>query len=527
MKVLIADKLPDVCTGILEKAGIEAVSKTSLPPDELLQEIGRYEGVIIRSGTKLTADVIARGDRLKAICRAGVGIDNVDVGSASKKGIVVMNAPEGNIISTAEHTISLIFALSRNIAEANRSLRAGEWERKSLTGVQISGKTLGVVGMGRVGRLVAKRSAAMGMKVIGYDPFISSAVAAEYHTRMIEDLTDLYRQSDYITIHVPLNNNTKNLIAKKELDVMKDGVRIINCARGGIVSECDLYDAVVNGKVKGVALDVFEIEPPAKDNKLIQLKEVLATPHLAASTFEGQFEVAREAAEQMADALTRQAYRNAMNIPSVDSEEIVRLQPYLMLAEKMGSFLMQLAGERVMTVNIVYNGEVADKNIKYITDNFIVGLFRPALEEGVNLVNAPFLIKERGITINETTSNATKGFTSLITVDVVTDKGESSVSGTVFDKNEARIVDVNGYEIESRLDDHLLVLHCTDKPGLIGVIGTLVGVDDINIAHMNFGRREKGGDAMAILNVDASIPEATIGKIEAVDGVASVYSINL
>lgn len=526
MKVLIADKLPDVCTEILEKADIKTANRPTLSHKELLQEIGEYDGIIIRSGTKIDAEVIKKADRLKVICRAGVGIDNVDVACASKKGIVVMNAPEGNIISTAEHTIALLFALSRNLVEANRSLRDGEWERKRFTGAQIAGKTLGVVGMGRVGRLVAKRSAAMEMRVIGYDPFITPEMAAEYHTHMIKHLPDLLKQSDYITIHVPLNSDTKNLITKKEFDLMKDGVRIINCARGGIISEEDLYNAIVSGKVKGAALDVFETEPPV-NNKLILLNEVLTTPHLAASTFEGQFEVAREAAEQMADALTGNGYRNAMNIPSIDMEELEQMQPYLTLAEKMGSFLMQLTGERVRSVDIIYNGGVSNKNIKLITDYFMVGLFRPALEEGVNLVNAPFLIKERGITINETISSAAKGFTNLITANVITDNGKSSLSGTVFDRKEIRIVDINGYEIESTLAEHLLVLFCKDKPGLIGSIGTLVGKRDINIAHMTFGRKVIRGDSIAVLNVDAFIPVETVEEIKRLDGIDSVHLINL
>ncbi len=525
MKILIADKLPDICIEILKKANLETANKTSLSHDELLEEIGEYEGVIIRSGTKLTADVIERAHKLKVICRAGVGIDNVDVASASKKGIVVMNAPEGNITSTAEHTIALLFSLSRNITESNISLRNGKWERKEFTGSQIAGKTLGVVGMGRVGRLVAKRAAAMEMKVIGFDPFLSQEIASEYHTHMLKNLTDLIKQSDYITIHVPLNSETKDLITKKEFALMKDGVRIINCARGGIVSENDLYDAIVEGKVKGAALDVFEKEPPT-DNKLVGLKEVTCTPHLAASTYEGQFEVAKEAAVQVADALTGKGFKNAMNLPPVDMEELEHLSPYLLLAERMGSFLMQFASQRVENVNIIYNGNIAKENTKVITDNFMVGLFRPTLENGVNQVNAPFLIKESGITINETTSNAAKGFTNLITANVGTGDGMMSISGTVFDKKEIRIVDINGYEIESKPDKHLLILFCTDKPGLIGNIGTVVGKRDINIAHMTFGRKEARGNSIAVLSVDASIPTEIIEEVEKLEGISSAHIIN-
>ena len=526
MKVLIADKLPDVCLEILENANIETDNNPSFSHEELIEEIGKYDGIIIRSSTKITAEVIEKADKLKVICRAGVGIDNVDVSSASKKGIVVMNAPEGNITSTAEHTVALIFALSRNIVEANISLRGNEWERKQFTGTQIAGKTLGVVGMGRVGRLVAKRAAAMNMKVIGFDPFITPAMASEYNTHMIKDLNDLFKEADYITIHVPLNNDTRNLITEREFGLMKDGVYIINCARGGIVSEEALYNAVKSGKVKKAALDVFEKEPPV-DSKLVKLKEVLTTPHLAASTFEGQFEVAKDAAKQMADALTGNGYKNAMNMPPINMDELEQLQPYLTLAEKMGSFLMQFTGSSVQSVDITYNGNVANKNIKLITDNFMVGLFRPSLEEGVNLVNAPFLIKERGITINETTSNVAKSFTNLIIASIVTDNGKNSIAGTVFDKKEIRIVEINGYEVESNINNNLLVLFCKDKPGLIGDIGTVVGKKSINITQMNFGRNESTGNSIAVLNTEELIPSETISEIKKLDGIDSVHSINL
>lgn len=526
MNVLISDKLPDVCVKILEKANIKVDNKPSLSREELINEIGNYDGIIIRSDTKIDAKVLENSGKLKVICRAGVGIDNVDVPKASEKGIAVMNAPEGNITATAEHTITLLFALSRNIVEANRTLRAGEWERKKFTGSQIAGKTLGVVGMGRVGRLVAKRAAAMEMKVIGYDPFITSDMASEYSTHIVGDLRELIKVSDYITIHVPLNNDTKNLITKREFDLMKKGVYIINCARGGIISEQDLYDAIVSGKVKGAALDVFEKEPPV-DNKLIALKEVLSTPHLAASTFEGQYAVAKEAAEQMADALTGKGYRNAMNVPTVNREELEKIQPYLSLSEKMGSFLMQIIKDRVKSVEIIYNGEVANKNVKLITDSFMVGLFRPALEEGVNLVNISLLINERGIAINETTSAAPKCFMNLITAGVITDNSKIFVSGTVFDKKETRIVDIDGFEIETSLSKHMLVLFCKDKPGLIGNLGTILGKKEINIAHMTFGRKDERGLSIAVLNVDASIPSEIVDEIKILDNVKSVHLINL
>ncbi len=525
MNVLIADKLPDICIEILEKANIKTVNKPSISHEDLINEIGEYDGIVIRSGTKVSADVIEKGDKLKAVCRAGVGIDNVDVAAASKKGIVVMNAPEGNITATAEHSIAMLLALARNIGAANRSLRNGEWERKKYVGSQIAGKTLGVVGMGRVGRMVAKRGAAMDMKAIGFDPFITPEMASEFHTHLIKDLNDLFREADYISIHVPLNNDTKNLITKKEIDIMKDGVCIINCARGGIVSESDLYDAMVAGKVKGAAFDVFEEEPP-KDNKLIQLDQMLATPHLAASTVEAQLAVAKEAAEQMADALTGKGFRNAMNIRPVDMEELEQLKPYLDLAEKMGSFLMQLTKGHVRTVNIVYNGEISNKNIKLLTDSFMVGLFRPSLEAGVNLVNIPHLTKDSGIAVNETVSNVAKDFTNLITASVTTKSSENSVSGTVFDKKETRIVDINGYEIESSMADHMLVMFCKDKPGIIGGIGTLLSKKNINIARMTFGRKDASGNAISVINTDVPITRETADEVNQLADIEAVHLIN-
>lgn len=526
MKVLIADNLPEECIEILERSNIKVEFKPTISQEGLKNEIGNYEAIIIRSKTKINAEILERANRLKIICRAGVGIDNVDVVKATKKGIVVMNAPVGNIVSTAEHTIALLLALSRNIVEANRSLRAGEWERTRFIGSQVSGKTLGIIGMGRVGRLVAKRAAALEMKVIGYDPFITTDIASAYHTHMTRDLTDLLKQSDYITIHVPLNADTKGLITRREFGLMKDNVRIINCARGGIVLENDLYEAIINGKVGGAALDVFEIEPPV-NNKLILLDKVLTTPHLAASTFEAQLEVAKEAAEQVADGLNGKGFRNALNIPSVDTEELKQLQPYLTLAEKMGAFLMQLIQGSVQRVEIIYNGEVSNRDVRLISDSFMVGIFRPTLEEGVNLVSIPLLVKERGITINETTSNVAKDFTNLITTHVLTDKGECRVSGTVFDKKKVRIVNVNGYEIESSLEKDMLVLFCKDRAGLIGNIGMLLAKKGINIAHMTFGRKERSGDAIAVLDIDASITEKTLEEIKALDDINSAHLIKM
>lgn len=526
MQVLIADELPDICIEILEKVGLKTLKKPGIKGDELKTLISTCEGIILRSGTKITAPLLESAGKLKAICRAGVGVDNVDVSAATKKGIVVMNTPEGNITSTAEHTIAMIFSLSRFIPQACASLKAGKWERKNFTGVQIAGKTIGIIGLGRVGRQVAKRAVALEMKIIGYDPFISPEIASQYGIHIAKNLTELLSPSDYITIHIPFNNDTKNLISQKEFAVMKKGVRVINCARGGIISEDDLYNAIKNGSVAGAAIDVFEVEPPV-GNKLLELEQVIATPHLGASTEEAQFAVAIEAAEQMADALTGKGFRNAVNLPPYNPEEYSLLKPYAVLAEKMGSLLSQISRGGIQSIDIIYTGDICKKNVRLVTDSLMVGLLKPTLEEGVNMVSAPILLAERGIKTNVTTCGGDCDFTSLVTAKINTPNGETVISGTVFGKNEPRIVDINSYGIEAILDEHMLILFGKDKPGVIGSIGGVLGNKKINIAHMTFGRKKNEGTAITIVNVDASIPLECLQAIRKLDNIDEVYPVLL
>ena len=526
MLVLIADELPDICIDILKKAGLEVLKKPGIKADELKTIINTCDGIILRSGTKITAALLENVTRLKAVCRAGVGVDNVDVSAATKRGIVVMNTPEGNITSTAEQSVALLFALSRFIPQACASVKAGKWERKLFTGIQVAGKTIGIIGLGRVGRQVAKRALGLEMKVIGYDPFVSPDITSQYGIYIAKNLNELFTQSDYITVHVPFNNETKNLITKKEFALMKKGVRIINCARGGIISEEDLYNAVKAGQVAGAALDVFDVEPPV-GNKLLELDQVITTPHLGASTEEAQYAVALEAAEQMADALTGKGYRNAVNLPPYNPEEYASLKPYITLAEKMGSMLMQIAHGGFQTVDITYTGDLCKKNMRLVTDSLIVGLLKPALENGVNIVSAPLLLSERGIKINVTTSSCGSDFTSLISAKITTSKGETALSGTVFGKNEPRLVALNGYGVEAILDKGMLVLFGKDKPGLIGDIGSLLGRKKINIAHMTFGRKEVGGNAITILNIDTPVSQDCLNEINQLDHIEEVYQVNL
>lgn len=526
MKVLIADSLAKECEEILSKAGLEVAQRPGISQGELGKEIKDCEGIIIRSGVEITEKILEGAERLKAICRAGIGVDNVDIEGATKRGIIVMNTPEANAISAAEHTIGLLFAMARKISQSHKSLQRGEWKRNKFMGHQITGKTLGVVGLGRVGRQVAKRAAVLEMKVIAYDPFISPEIASQYPIVMTNTLEELLTQVDFITIHVPLNASTRNLITKREFDLVKPGAMLVNTARGGIVNEQDLYEAIVSGKVAGAALDVFEVEPP-KDNKLLALEQVVATPHLGAQTIEAQKAVAVEAAEQMADALLGKGIRNALNLPILNPEEFAQLQPFINFTERMGTFLMQLTGCGVRSVTLIYAGEIAKKNTKLVTDSFLVGILKPCIEEGANLVSAPTLALEKGIDVSVTTSGLCGDFTNLITAKVRTATAESAITGTIFNKGDARLVFIDGYAIEAVLEGLMLVVYAKDRPGLIGGIGTILGNENINIARMVFGRKKTGGTALLIVNVDNPVSLKALEGIERLEGVESVRLVQL
>src|SRR3989338_8129351 len=526
MKVLLADSLATECEDILTRAGLEVVTRPGISQEELKEEIKGYEGVILRSGVKITDKVLAGEERLKAICRAGIGVDNVDVEEATKRGVIVMNTPEGNATSAAEHTIGLLFAVARKISQAHKSLQKGEWKRDKFIGFQVAGKALGIIGLGRIGRQVAKKAAALEMRVIAYDPFISPDITAQYLIQRTNALEEVLSQADFITIHVPLNASTTNLIEEREFNLMKTGVILVNAARGGIVNEKDLYEAIVSGKVAGAALDVFEVEPP-KGNKLLELEQVIATPHLGAQTVEAQKAVAVEAAEQMADALLGKGVRNALNLPVVNPEEFAQLQPFINFTERMGIFLMQLTGCGVRSVALIYAGEIAKKNTRLVTDSFLVGILKPCMEEGANLVNAPSLAMEKGIDVSVTTSGLCGDFTNLITAKVKTETAESAVTGTIFNKGDARLVFIDGYTIEAVLEGMMLVVYAKDRVGLIGGVGTILGSEGINIARMAFGRKKAGGTALLIVNVDNPISLKALEKIEKLEGVESVRLVQL
>jgi D-3-phosphoglycerate dehydrogenase len=527
MKILVSDKLSPKGLEILQNEGdgLEVIIKTGMTPAELIKEIPSYQGLIVRSGTKVTADVIAAADNLKIIGRAGIGVDNIDIDAASKRGIIVMNTPEGNAITTAEHTISLILSLSRKIPQATSSMKAKKWEKGKFMGVEVFNKTLGIIGLGRIGRLVAQRAQGLGMRTIAYDPYISSDMAQNLGAPLVE-LDKLLATADYITVHTPKTSETKYLIGEKEFAKMKKGVRIINCARGGIIDEKALYEAIISGKVAGAALDVFEQEPPG-DNALLALDEVICTPHLGAATEEAQDNVAIEVAQQIIDYFKHGEIRNAVNLPSMNAELYAQMETYITLAEKLGSLEAQLLEGGIKEVKISYSGEVTKLEIRYLTASLLKGLLEHFVKERINLVNSAIIARERGILVTETILSQPKNYSSLIQLEVFTDKENGSVAGTLYGQRDARLVAINSYPLEAVLSGHMLVFHNQDMPGVIGKIGTILGNNQINIAGMNLGRKAIGGMATALVNVDSEIPESVLEEIRALPNILYVKKVKL
>jgi len=527
MKILISDSLSPKGVEVFEKAeGIEVDVKTKLLPEELKAIIGEYDGLVVRSATKVTAEVIEAADRLKVVGRAGSGLDNIDVQAASKKGIVVMNTPGGNTITTAEHAISMMLALSRKIPQATASMKGKKWEKSKFMGSEIYNKTLGIIGIGRVGSVVADRARGLRMNVLAYDPFLSPEMAEKLKVELLS-LDELLERSDYITIHVPKTSETVNLINKELFKKMKDGVFLINCARGGIVNEEDLCDAMKRGKVAGAALDVFEKEPPDPDNPLLDLDEVICTPHLGASTEEAQEKVAIAIAEQMVDYLLHDTIMNAANVPSVDSEILTIIRPYLNLAERLGSFQGQVVSGGLEEVSIEYSGEVAGLKVAPITVSLLKGLLYPILKEDVNYVNAPVVAKERGINVIESTTSKSEDFISLIKLRVKTSKEERLVAGTIFGKSDPWIVQVDQFRIEAVPDRYMLLFHTFDRPGVIGNIGTSLGTHGINISRMQFGRERVEGKSLLLLSTDGPVLKEYIEQMKKLPHIISIDSIEI
>jgi len=503
-RVLITDNLSPAGLKFLRDSGLEVDVRSGLKPLEVREALKEADGIIIRSGTTLTEELLKDQPRLKVIVRAGVGVDNIDLAAATREGIVVMNTPAGNTTSTAEHTIAMLLALSRNIAPAAASMKAGQWDRKSYTGSQLAGKTLAVVGLGRIGLAVAKRAAGLEMKIIGYDPFLSAERAAEHGIEVVRAVDDLIDRCDFLTVHTPLTEETKGLINAARLARMRKGARVINCARGGIIDEAALADAIEAGHIAGAAIDVFEREPPG-DNRLVRLTGVLTTPHLGASTDEAQELVAVEAAEIIAGYLLRNEVRHAVNMAPLSAAEMAEVKAYLDLGRRLGLLLAQQnRGSHVRAAHLLYRGEAATKNTRLITSSFAAGLLETALAENVNIVNAELLAKERGIRITESSSSEVGDFSTMIRATLETDSGDVTVAGTIFGKQFLRLVKLGPFSLDAYLDGVLLIYRHRDVPGLIGFIGTVFGKYQVNIAHMALGREhnEPGGDAVAVLNLD-------------------------
>ncbi|MBU1887790.1 MAG: phosphoglycerate dehydrogenase [Candidatus Omnitrophica bacterium] len=525
-RILISDSLSEEGIEILKKVKEFQVDvKLKLSPEELKKIIKDYDCLLVRSGTKATKEIIEAGDKLKIIGRAGVGLDNVDLKAASKQGIIVMNTPGGNTISTAEHTMSLILALSRNIPEADASTKKGEWERKKFMGVELYGKTLGIIGLGRIGSEVAKRANVFGMKVLAYDPFLSLEKAKESGVESVE-LNDVFKRSDYITAHTPMTEETRHIIGKKAIKAMKKGVRIVNCARGGIVDEAALIEGIKSGIVAGAALDVYEKEPP-KGSPLLQCENIILTPHLGASTEEAQVNVAIDIANSARDALLGCGIRNAVNVPCIDSELYQVLRPYVAISEKMGSMAAQIAGGRIKQIDIKYSGDIVRYVLSPLTVAVVKGALMPVLQETVNYVNSLIVAKERGIKVEESKSTELEEYANLITVTIKTDKGSISVEGTLFTKTDARIVKVGQFHVDAIPSGYMLVAHNIDVPGIIGKIGTLLGKSHINIAAMTFGREKPGGKTLSVLNVDSAVPEKTLEELRKEKNILDVKLIKL
>ena len=523
-KVLISDKLSDRAVEIFKERGIEVDFEPGLPAEELLKRIGDYDGLAIRSATKVTEEVLNAGaGRLKVVGRAGIGVDNVDLPAATRNGTVVMNTPFGNSITTAEHAISMMMALARQIPAADASTRAGKWEKSKFMGVELFGKTLGLVGAGNIGCIVADRAQGLKMKVVAFDPFLSPERAKELGVERVT-IDELLARADFITVHTPLTDGTRNLLNADAFAKCRKGVRVINCARGGIVNEADLKVALESGQVAGAALDVFEVEP-ARDNPLFAMDNVVATPHLGAATEEAQENVALQVAEQMSDYLLTGAVSNALNMPSISAEDAPRLQPYMTLACQLGSFAGQVTETAIKAVTVEFEGHVAKLNVKPLVQAALAEVMKP-FSDAVNMVNAPVFARERGIEVSEIVHDRPGDYQTLIKLTVKTERFERSVSGTLFGGKLPRLVNIKGISVEAELTEHMLYITNHDKPGLIGGLGSVLADAGINIATFHLGRAEAGGDAIALIAVDDSVPADVMEKLQALPQIMQVKALN-
>jgi len=526
MKVLVSDNLGEVGIHMLQHAdGIEVDVRTGLKPSELNEIIGDYDALIIRSATQVTEDILSAAHRLKVVGRAGIGLDNVDIQAASKRGVAVMNTPTGNVITTAEHAIAMMLSLARNIPRGTATLKAGKWEKKKLQGIEVFNKVLGLIGFGKIGSIVADRARGLKMQVIVHDPFVTPD---RIQKEGFESVTfaELLKRSDFITLHVPKLKETAGFINAAAFAQMKTGVMLINCARGGIVNEADLCDAIRSGKVRGAALDVFEQEPP-ESSPLMELDNVVCTPHLGASTQEAQANVAVQIAEQVIDFLTNGTVVNAVNVPSVTGDLLVKLRPYLALGDRMGCLMTQLICGPVKAVNIEYLGDFKGIDISPVSTAFLKGMLAPMVKDMVNSINAPFMAKDRGITVTESKSADAEDYINLIRVRAETTEMSCTLAGTVFGKNDPRIVRINHFRLDAIPHGHAALIYNEDKPGAIGSIGTTLGANQINIGRMHVGQEADGKRNIIFLRTDTAIPDHVVAELKALPLVNSVIPLSL
>ena len=528
-KIFVADDVSESGLEPLRAAGFNVEKRPGLKPPGLFEALRNCEGLIVRSETKVTAELLDATNTLRVIGRAGVGVDNIDVPAATIRGVVVMNAPDGNTITTAEHTVAMLVSLARSIPQASSSLKAGRWDRKKFIGVELQGKTLGIVGLGRIGRVVASRARAMGMLIVAYDPFIAPEQARDLEIDLAQ-LDDVFARADFLTVHTPLTSETRGLIDRDALGKMKPGARIINCARGGLVDEDALYEAITTGAIAGAALDVFSEEPPPVDHKLLHLDQVIVTPHLGASTKEAQEGVAFTVAEQMRDFLLTGALRGAVNVPAIGVKEFNLIQPYVTLAESLGRFQAQMVDKPVSEVRMQYAGEIVDVDAAPVTRAFLAGLLRD-VSARVNAVNAFLIADERGIKVTTTYIRTTGDTTPAISTEISAGQSTQSLAGTLFgyggQRREGRITEIDGFNLEATPHGHMLVTRNHDVPGVIGGIGTILGQGGVNISRFHLGRRERGGEAMAVIEVDAPLSKDTLQSLRSLEQVISAQPIEL
>lgn len=526
MKILVSDSLSKQGVELLEQAGFTVVVRSKMPKEELYREVKDADGLIVRSGTKVTADLIAAAEKLKVVGRAGSGLDNVDISAATRRGIVVMNTPGGNTVTTAEHTMALIFAACRKIPQATASVKQGKWEKDQFMGIELYNKTLGIVGIGQIGSYLAKLAQGASMNVIAYDPYLAPDRAEKMGVKLVE-LAELFRRSDVISVHTPLTAETRSLINAKVIETMKPGVVLINCARGGIINETDLYEALKTKRVAAAAFDVFEEEPVKPNNPLLTLDNFICTPHIGAQTAEAQENVAVAIAEQIVDYFTKGIAKGAVNIPSIAPDLLPRLQPFLTLAEQLGSLQTQLSHGAIERVTVEYSGEVASLSVAPLTIAVLKGLLGPILEHPVNYVNAPLVAKERGIEVKEVRISDAGDFTSLIRVRVESGRTSHQVAGTLYHKKETRVVEIDQFKVEMVPEGHLLFIHNVDRPGVIGMVGKVLGDNGINIVRMQCALEKRGGDALLIIAADTEFPAAVLDEIKSSSNILSVNVANL